>query len=36
MGEREYYHPVERGLELKIKDKLDQLRQLNKAAKKSQ
>jgi putative ATPase len=32
MGEREYYQPVERGLELKIKEKLDQLRQLNKGA----
>jgi putative ATPase len=30
MGEREYYHPVERGLELKIKQKLDSLRQSNK------
>jgi len=29
MGEREYYQPVERGLELKIKEKLVQLRQLN-------
>jgi putative ATPase len=29
MGEREYYQPVERGLELKIKQKLDSLRQLN-------
>ena len=29
-GEREYYHPVERGLEVKIKDKLDSLRQRNK------
>ena len=26
MGERQYYHPVERGLEQKIKDKLDRLR----------
>jgi putative ATPase len=26
MGERVYYHPVERGLELKLKDKLDRLR----------
>jgi putative ATPase len=30
MGEREYYQPVERGLELKIKEKLNNLRQLNK------
>jgi putative ATPase len=30
MGEREYYQPVERGLELKIKEKLQHLRQLNK------
>jgi len=35
LGEREYYQPVARGLELKIKEKLDQLRQLNKAAKKA-
>ena len=34
LGEREYYQPVARGLELKIKEKLDQLRQLNKTAKK--
>jgi putative ATPase len=26
MGERTYYHPVERGLEQKLKDKLDRLR----------
>lgn len=32
MGEREYYQPVERGLELKIKEKLVQLRQLNDGA----
>jgi len=30
LGEKEYYKPVPRGLELKIKEKLDQLRQLNK------
>jgi putative ATPase len=35
MGEREYYQPVARGLELKIKEKLDQLRQLNRSAKKA-
>ncbi len=29
MGEKEYYQPVERGLELKIKEKLEQLRKLN-------
>lgn len=29
VGEREYYHPVERGLELKIKEKLESLRQSN-------
>ncbi|MCK4675980.1 MAG: replication-associated recombination protein A, partial [Gammaproteobacteria bacterium] len=29
MGEKEYYQPVERGLELKIKEKLDRLRKLN-------
>jgi putative ATPase len=26
MGERIYYQPVERGLELKLKEKLDRLR----------
>ena len=31
MGEKEYYQPVERGLELKIKEKLDRLRELNRA-----
>lgn len=31
MGERQYYHPVDRGLESKIKEKLDQLRALNQA-----
>ncbi len=30
MGEREYYQPVDRGLEAKIKEKLDRLRALNK------
>ncbi len=34
MGEREYYQPVERGLELKIKEKLERLRSLNQANKK--
>ncbi len=34
MGEKEYYFPVERGLELKIKEKLDRLRQLNRRHKK--
>ncbi|MDH5612298.1 MAG: replication-associated recombination protein A [Gammaproteobacteria bacterium] len=29
MGERVYYQPVERGLELKIKEKLDRLREKN-------
>jgi putative ATPase len=29
LGEKQYYHPVERGLELKIKQKLDRLRNLN-------
>jgi putative ATPase len=29
MGERLYYQPVDRGLELKIKEKLDRLRELN-------
>ena len=32
MGERVYYHPVERGLELKLKDKLDRLRAARGAA----
>ncbi len=35
MGEKEYYSPVERGLELKIKQKLDTLRQLNRKHEKS-
>ena len=26
MGERVYYEPVERGLEMKLKEKLDRLR----------
>lgn len=30
MGERTYYHPVERGLELKISEKLERLRKMNK------
>ncbi len=29
MGEKKYYQPVERGLESKIKEKLDRLRELN-------
>lgn len=33
LGERQYYHPVARGLELKIKEKLDRLRELNVQAK---
>jgi putative ATPase len=33
MGEREYYRPVDRGLEARIKEKLDQLRELNLAGK---
>ena len=33
MGEREYYQPVDRGLEAKIKQKLDQLRGLNRSEK---
>jgi putative ATPase len=32
MGERVYYRPVERGLELKLKDKLDRLRDAREAA----
>ncbi len=31
MGEKEYYQPVDRGLEAKIKQKLDQLRSLNRS-----
>ena len=34
MGEREYYQPVDRGLESKIKEKLDRLRELNNIKKK--
>ena len=34
MGERVYYQPVERGLELKIKEKLDRLREQNQKARK--
>ena len=34
IGERVYYHPVERGLELKIKEKLDRLRDKNGQTKK--
>jgi putative ATPase len=30
MGERRYYHPVERGLEIKIREKLERLRALDK------
>ena len=29
MGERQYYQPVDRGLEVKIKEKLDHLREIN-------
>ena len=35
MGERQYYYPVERGLEVKIKQKLEELQRLNKAARRS-
>ena len=35
MGERVYYAPVERGLEIKIKDKLDRLRAARDDARKS-
>jgi putative ATPase len=34
LGERIYYEPVERGLELKLKDKLDALRAARQAARK--
>ncbi len=33
LGEKQYYHPVTRGLESKIKEKLDRLRELNVLAK---
>lgn len=33
MGEREFYHPVARGLEIKISEKLNRLRALNKSSK---
>jgi len=36
MSERIYYQPVERGLEVKIKEKLDRLRGLSKEAEKSE
>jgi putative ATPase len=32
LGERRYYHPVERGLEIKIREKLAQLRELDAAS----
>jgi len=32
MGERSYYHPVERGMEIKLKEKLDKLRAARAAA----
>ena len=32
MGERVYYQPVERGLEIKLKEKLDRLRAARRAA----
>lgn len=35
MGEREYYHPVNRGLEIKIAEKLSMLRNLDKEARKT-
>ena len=34
MGEREYYQPVERGMEIKLKEKLDHLRQSRRKARK--
>ena len=34
MGEKRYYFPVERGLEIKIKEKLEKLRQLDEAKRK--
>jgi len=35
LGEQTFYHPVERGLEIKIKEKLDYLRVQNKTSRKS-
>jgi putative ATPase len=35
MGERRYYHPVDRGLEIKIGEKLKHLRELDRKADKS-
>ncbi|MCW8956288.1 MAG: replication-associated recombination protein A [Gammaproteobacteria bacterium] len=35
MGEKIYYQPVDRGLEIKIQEKLNRLRQLNQASKKN-
>jgi len=35
MGEREYYFPVDRGLEAKIKVRLDELRRLNEVARRA-
>ena len=32
MGERVYYEPVQRGLEIKLKEKLDRLRAAREAA----
>jgi putative ATPase len=32
MGERRYYEPVERGLEIRIREKLNRLRTLDAAA----
>ena len=32
LGERQYYHLVERGLEIKIRDKLERLKQLDRQA----
>ncbi|MEO6170311.1 MAG: replication-associated recombination protein A [Lysobacter sp.] len=34
MGERDYYHPVERGLEIKLKAKLDRIRTARRASQK--
>ena len=32
IGEREYYQPVDRGMETRIKEKLDRLRALNQSS----
>ncbi len=36
LGEREYYQPVERGMEIKLKEKLDALRAARRQARDEQ